>query len=76
MDDDDDNENKDDEEKDEFEQFFEDQSGTDLLLRQWYYRLLPAIEKHMFFYNDQMSTYQKIVDEAITQSDDLYHMTQ
>ena len=63
------------EEKDEFEAFFADSSGSDLLLRQWYFRLLPAIEKHMFYYNDQMCTYERIIDEAINQSDDLYHMT-
>ena len=66
---------KEDVEKDEFDAFFQDCSGTDLLLRQWYYRLFPAIEKHMFFFNDQMTTYEQIVDEAINQSDDLYHMT-
>jgi len=68
--------NEHDEEKiDEFENFFNESTGTDLLLRQWYYRLLPAIEKHMFFFNDQMATYERIVDEAINQSDDMYHMT-
>lgn len=69
--------NKDeDDEEEEFKQFFIDEEPTELLLKQWYYRLLPAIEKQMFFFNDQMATYERIVDEAINQSDDLYHMTQ
>jgi len=78
---DDDRDNEDDgseekDEKDEFERFFEECSPTDLLLRQWYFRLLPAIEKHMFYFNDQVATYERIVDEAINSSDDFCHMTQ
>ena len=30
-------------EEEEFEEFFEDLSTSDLTLRQWYYRILPGI---------------------------------
>ena len=57
----------------DFELFFDDKSRRDLLIQQWYYRLLPAIEKHMFIYNDEFRIYENIIDEAVKQSDDLYY---
>ena len=34
--------------------------------------LFLAIEKQMFNYNDQMSSYEKIIEEAIAQSEEMF----
>lgn len=34
-------------------------------------KLFSAVEKQMFHYNDQMSSYERIIEEAISQSDNV-----
>merc|ERR1719285_81752 len=59
-------------EEDEFLDHFSNTPPSQQMLLQWYYRILPAIEKQMFNYNDQMSSYEKIIEEAIAQSDEMF----
>jgi len=58
--------------EEDFCDFFEDCLPTDLMLRQWYYRILPAIERQKFYYNDQMSSYNRMVEEAISSTDEVF----
>jgi len=57
--------------EEEFAEHFGDMPPSQLLILQWYYRILPAVEKQMFHYNDQMSSYERIIEEAISQSDNV-----
>merc|ERR1711892_1013459 len=58
--------------EDEFVDYFSDVPPSQLMLLQWYYRIMPAVEKQLFNYNDQMSSYETIIEEAITQSDEMF----
>ena len=76
--------------EEDFCNFFEGCLPTDLMLRQWYYRILPgvrlffilrqhlklivfsAIERQKFYFNDQMSSYNRMVEEAISSTDEVF----
>ena len=76
--------------EEDFCHFFEGCLPTDLMLRQWYYRILPgknlrfswflkhfsiffsAIERQKFYFNDQMSSYNRMVEEAISSTDEVF----
>jgi len=58
--------------EEEFVDYFSDVQPSQLMLLQWYYRIMPAVEKQIFHYNDQMSSYERIIEEAITQSDEMF----
>jgi len=59
---------------DEFEEFVEEKSEAQKDIHEWYFKVLPALEKHLFMFEDHFATYERVVDEAIQQSDDLYGM--
>jgi len=61
--------------EEDFCRYFEGCVPTDLTISQWYYRLLPAIERQKFFYNDQMSAFNKMVDEASRSSEEAFICT-
>jgi len=63
---------KDLDDEEEFVDYFSDVPPSQLMLLQWYYRIMPAVEKQLFNYNDQMSSYETIIEEAITQSDEMF----
>jgi len=59
---------------DEFQEFVEEKSEAQKDIHEWYFKVLPALEKHLFMFEDHFATYERVVDEAIQQSDDLYGM--
>ena len=39
-------------------------------LHEWYYRLLPAIERQEFLFNNQFNAFTMMVDDAVDQAED------
>ena len=55
----------------EFNQSFAHLSESEYKLTEWYYRLLPAIERQHFLYDNQFNALMVMVDDAIDESEEV-----
>lgn len=61
--------------QEDFSKFFEGCLPTDFTLNQWYYRILPAIEKQKFHFDNQITSYERMTEEAIASTDEAWLYT-
>merc|ERR1719383_1317207 len=61
--------------QEDFSNFFEGDLPDDITLNEWYYRILPAIEKQKFRFDDQITSYERMIEEAVASTDEAWLYT-
>ena len=57
---------------DDLRTFHKGESDEQVLIAEWYYRLMPALERQHFIISNQFKSFANIADDALAESEDMF----